>query len=63
LAVIVGKLLERDLELARVAAALADGARVLVVEGEAGIGKSAVLAAGLEGASSAVSSASYLPAC
>jgi DNA-binding CsgD family transcriptional regulator len=48
LAGIVGKLLERDVELARVAAALVDGAGVLVVEGEAGIGKSAVLAAGVE---------------
>ena len=45
---IVGKLLERDVELARVAAAFADGAGVMVVEGEAGIGKSAVLAAGVE---------------
>ena len=44
----VGTLLERDAELARIAAAVADGSGVLVVEGEAGIGKSALLAAGVE---------------
>jgi len=43
-----GELLERDVELARIAAAVADGIGVLVVEGEAGIGKSALLAAGVE---------------
>ena len=40
--------MERDVQLARVAEAVADGAGVLVVEGEAGIGKSALLAAGVE---------------
>ena len=42
------KLLERDRELGRLAATVADGSAVLVVEGEAGIGKSALLAAGVE---------------
>jgi len=41
-------LLERGEELARIAAAIADPGRVLVVEGEAGLGKSAVLDAGAD---------------
>jgi DNA-binding CsgD family transcriptional regulator len=41
-------LLERDDELGRIAAAIADAGRVIVVEGEAGIGKSALLSAGIE---------------
>jgi DNA-binding CsgD family transcriptional regulator len=41
------KLLERDGELARIGVALAEGTGVLLVEGEAGIGKSALLAAGV----------------
>ncbi|MCA1683161.1 MAG: hypothetical protein LC685_04130 [Actinobacteria bacterium] len=39
------ELLERGAELERVAAAITDPGRVLVVEGEAGIGKSAILRA------------------
>ena len=39
-------LLERGDELERLAAAIADPGRVVVVEGEAGIGKSALLEAG-----------------
>lgn len=41
-------LLEREDELRRIAAAIGDPGRVLVVEGEAGIGKSALLEAGAE---------------
>jgi DNA-binding CsgD family transcriptional regulator len=43
-----GGLLERDVELGQIAAALGEGSGVLVVEGEAGIGKSALLAWGVE---------------
>jgi AAA ATPase domain len=41
-------LLERGDELGRIAAAIADPGRAVVVEGEAGIGKSALLSAGAE---------------
>jgi DNA-binding CsgD family transcriptional regulator len=41
-------LLERGEELRRIAAAVADPGRVLIVEGEAGIGKSALLDAGAD---------------
>jgi predicted ATPase len=41
-------LLERSDELERIAAAIGDPGRVLIVEGEAGIGKSALLEAALE---------------
>lgn len=41
-------MLERGAELSQIAAAVAGGSGVLIVEGEAGIGKSALLAAGVE---------------